>query len=161
MMLQKINWPPDYIRIWLDRKARYEYLITSPANIVGAIEYYRTRPVEFIEHWCYTFDPRNAGTERPTKIPFILFPRQREFVEFLHGCLQEETHGLIEKSRDMGATWLAASFSVWLFLFRKDATVGWGSRKAANVDQIGDMSSIFEKMRWQLRCMPPIFIRWI
>jgi len=115
------------------------------------------RAVEFIEDWCYTFDPRNAGTDKPTKIPFILFPRQREFVNFLHECLKGETHGLIEKSRDMGATWLCVAFSVWLFLFWKDATVGWGSRKAASVDQIGDMSSIFEKIRWLLRSMPPVF----
>src|SRR6476620_2772595 len=107
MMLQKANWPPDYIRVWLDRKARYEDLISSPSHIVGAIEYYRTRPVEFIEDWCQTFAPRNAGTDRPTRLPLILFPRQRDFIEFLHECVKGETGGLVEKSRDMGATWLA------------------------------------------------------
>src|SRR5258708_12085734 len=50
---------------------------SRPENVVGAIGYYRTRPIEFIEHWCYTFDPRNAGTDKPTKMPFILFQRQR------------------------------------------------------------------------------------
>jgi phage terminase large subunit len=157
MMLQKTNWPPDYIRIWHDRKARYENLISSPAHIVGAIEYYRTRPVEFIEHWCQTFDPRNAGTNKPTRLPLILFPRQRDFIEFLHECVKGETGGLVEKSRDMGATWLAVSFSVWLFLFVPGATVGWGSRKEALVDRIGDMSSIFEKIRFQLRSIPRQF----
>jgi phage terminase large subunit len=157
MMLQKTNWPPDYIQVWLDRKARYENLISSPAHIVGAIEYYRTRPVEFIEDWCQTFDPRNAGTEKPTRLPLILFPRQRDFIEFLHECVRAETGGLVEKSRDMGATWLAVSFSVWLFLFVPGATVGWGSRKEALVDRIGDMSSIFEKIRFQLRSIPRQF----
>jgi phage terminase large subunit len=157
MMLQKTNWPPDYIRIWLDRKARYGDLISSPAHIVGAIEYYRTRPVEFIEDWCQTFDPRNAGTDKPTRLPLILFPRQRDFIEFLHECVKGETGGLVEKSRDMGATWLAVSFSVWLFLFVPGATVGWGSRKEALVDRIGDMSSIFEKIRFQLRSIPRQF----
>ena len=157
MMLQKTNWPPDYLQVWLDRKARYEHLISSPAHIVGAIEYYRTRPVEFIEDWCQTFDPRNAGTERPTRLPLILFPRQRDFIEFLHECVKGETGGLVEKSRDMGATWLAVSFSVWLFLFVPGATVGWGSRKEALVDRIGDMSSIFEKIRFQLRSIPRQF----
>jgi phage terminase large subunit len=156
-MLQKTNWPPDYLQVWLDRKARYEDLISSPAHIVGAIEYYRTRPVEFIEDWCQTFDPRNAGTDRPTRLPLILFPRQRDFIEFLHECVKGETGGLVEKSRDMGATWLAVSFSVWLFLFVPGATVGWGSRKEALVDRIGDMSSIFEKIRFQLRSIPRQF----
>jgi phage terminase large subunit len=157
MMLQKTNWPPDYLRVWLDRKARYEDLISAPAHIVGAIEYYRTRPVEFIEDWCQTFDPRNAGTDKPTRLPLILFPRQRDFIEFLHECVKGETGGLVEKSRDMGATWLAVSFSVWLFLFVPGATVGWGSRKEALVDRIGDMSSIFEKIRFQLRSIPRQF----
>jgi phage terminase large subunit len=156
-MLQKANWPPDYIRVWLDRKARYEDLIGSPAHIVGAIEYHRTRPVEFIEDWCQTFDPRNACTDKPTRLPLILFPRQRDFIEFLHECVKGESGGLVEKSRDMGATWLAVSFSVWLFLFVPGATVGWGSRKEALVDRIGDMSSIFEKIRFQLRSIPRQF----
>ncbi|MET3840966.1 TerL protein [Bradyrhizobium sp. OAE829] len=150
-------WPPDYKREMMARLARADILLESLESAAVGRAYYRTRPVEFIEHWCYTFDPRNAGTDRPTKIPFLLFPRQREFIEFLHACLRSETGGLIEKSRDMGATWLCVAFSAWLFLFERDATIGWGSRKAASVDQIGDMSSIFEKMRWLLRSMPPVF----
>jgi len=150
-------WSPDYKREMLARSARADILLEGLETAAAGRAYYRTRPIEFIEHWCYTFDPRNAGTERPTKIPFILFPRQRELIEFLHACLRSETSGLVEKSRDMGATWLAAVFSVWLFLFEPGATIGWGSRKAASVDQIGDMSSIFEKMRWMLRSTPPVF----
>ncbi len=151
------HWPPDYKRVMMDRAARADVMFSDAASLIAGLAYYRERPIEFIEHWCYTFDPRNAGTEKPTKIPFVLFPRQREFIEFLHACVRSESAGLVEKSRDMGATWLCVSFSVWLFLFHKDATIGWGSRKAASVDHIGDMSSIFEKIRWQMRCMPPAF----
>jgi phage terminase large subunit len=139
------------------RVTRADILLESLESAAAGRAYYRTRPIEFIEQWCYTFDPRNAGTDKPTKIPFLLFPRQRQFIEFLHACLRGETSGLIEKSRDMGATWLCVAFSAWLFLFEPGATIGWGSRKAAGVDQIGDMSSIFEKMRWLLRSMPPVF----
>jgi phage terminase large subunit len=156
-MLQRTDWPPDYARVRRERRERLEAMMLDPVAQRAAMTYYRTRPAEFIEDWCDTFDPRNAGTGKPTTMPFVLFPRQREFVEFLHTCYQREAPGLVEKSRDMGATWLAAAFSVWLFLFEEGATIGWGSRKAASVDQIGDMSSIFEKMRWMLRSMPPVF----
>ena len=139
------------------RQRIYNIMFEDMKVMMDGIQFYRDHPVDFIEDWCYTFDPRNAGTGKLTKIPFVLFPRQREFVYFLYGCLRAETHGLVEKSRDMGATWIGVAFSVWLFLFEKDATIGWGSRKAASVDQIGDMSSIFEKLRWLLRCMPPVF----
>jgi hypothetical protein len=75
----------------------------------------------------------------------------------LYLCYKHDAHGLIEKSRDMGATWIAVSFSVWLFLFVPGATVGWGSQDGGQVDKIGDMSSIFEKIRFQLRAIPRIF----
>src|SRR6266576_2573894 len=151
----KQPWPPDYKQEMIERQRRALILLQSPENTLGGIGYYQTRPIEFIEHWCYTFDPRNAGTDKPTTFPFLLFPRQREMIEFLHACLRGEASGLIEKSRDMGATWLCVAFSVWLFLFVRDATVGWGSRKADSVDEIGNMSSIFEKIRWLIRMMPP------
>jgi hypothetical protein len=77
--------------------------------------------------------------------------RQREFIEFLYACLQAPAHGLVEKSRDMGATWLACAFSIWLWLFWKGAAIGWGSRKQPLVDQLGDPDSIFEKMQMLIR----------
>jgi phage terminase large subunit len=91
-------------------------------------------------------------------MPFILFPKQREFIEFLYACLQAPAHGLVEKSRDMGATWLACAFSVWLWLFWKGAAIGWGSRKQPLADKLGDPDSIFEKMRILIRNLPKEFL---
>jgi hypothetical protein len=156
-MLQRITWPPDYLQVKRERAIRLRTLHQDPRAMAGAIAFYKTHPVEFIEDWCETFDPRNAGTGRPTTMPFILFPRQREFIEFLHQCYLKNAHALFEKSRDMGATWLCVSFTVWLFLFQDGANVGWGSRDGAQVDKIGDMSSIFEKIRFQLRSVPRCF----
>lgn len=124
----------------LERERRYSIMFENAEMVIAGINYYKEHPVDFIEDWCYTFDPRNAGTGKLTKIPFILFPRQREFINFLHACLRAEAHGLVEKSRDMGATWLCVAFSVWLFLFEKDATIGWGSRKAGTAPR----SQLFE-----------------
>jgi len=157
MLQRSPNWPPNYERVSLERMDRLEAMLVDPVAQDCAKAFYARDPVAFIEDWCETFDPRNAGTDRPTVMPFVLFPRQREFIEFLHACLTREGAGLVEKSRDMGATWLAVSFSVWMFLFMPGASVGWGSRKAASVDKIGDMSSIFEKIRFQMRSVPRVF----
>jgi hypothetical protein len=156
-MLQKFEWPPNYDEIELYRAARLRMYHQDPIAMKAAKCVYAENPIEFIEHWCETFDPRNAGSGKPSTMPFILFPRQREFIEFLHSCYEQNTHGLIEKSRDMGATWLCVSYTVWLFLFVPGATVGWGSRHGAQVDKLGDMSSIFEKIRFQLRTIPRCF----
>jgi phage terminase large subunit len=114
-------------------------------------------PATFIEDWVDTVDPRNATRGLLTRMPFKLFRRQRDLIRFFKACLDAEANGLVEKSRDMGATWWACSFAVWLWLFRPGASIGFGSRKAQLVDRIGDLDSIFEKLRLLLRALPPEF----
>jgi hypothetical protein len=148
------TWPPDYVAEFAKRQSRLLKIRGNPAMLLGAKEYYRTRPHEFVDHWTITYDPRNAGSETPATLPFILFKRQRELVDFLLACMDAETDGLAEKCRDLGATWTCCAFSVWLWLYWPGAAVGWGSRKEQLVDKIGDPDSIFEKMRLIIRHMP-------
>lgn len=147
-------WPPNYAEVLTQRQTDLMYIKSDPAKWKGSKIYYCTRPIDFINHWAFTVDPRNAGTSSPTRLPFILFPRQRELVMFLLACLNDQENGLVEKSRDMGATWVCGAFSVWLWLYTEGASVGWGSRKEQLVDRIGDMDSIFEKMRALIRNLP-------
>jgi hypothetical protein len=130
----------------------------EPAYHFGSLEYYKENPAEFISHWCDTYDPRNATGAAMVRPPFVLFQRQTEFVEFLQACIAAEEGGLVEKSRDMGATWLCCAYSVWLWRFVPGASIGWGSRKAELVDRLGDADTIFEKMRMILRELPPEFL---
>ena len=120
------QWPPDPVPVYGWRQQQLKKMRADAAVALGAREYYRTRPVEFINHWVDTYDPRNAGTDLPARLPLQLFPRQVELVEFFLACLKAETGGLVEKCRDMGATWVAVGFSVWLWLFWEGAAVGWG-----------------------------------
>jgi len=158
MLARTPTWPPDYHAVIAWRNQQLLTFQDKPHFVVAAREHYKDHPGDFINHWCITFDPRNALIDRPVKMPFVLFPRQNEMVEFLHDVLRAETGGLIEKCRDMGATWLCCAFSVWLLLFRPGASVGWGSRKADLVDTLGDPDSIFEKMRMLIRNLPPEFL---
>lgn len=150
------SWPPDYAAIFSRRQSDLMRMKNDPVFLYGAKEYYATRPLDFINHWGLTYDPRNAGpgNELPTRLPFILFPRQRQLVQFLTDCLEDQENGLVEKCRDMGATWVCGAFSVWLWLFKPGVSVGWGSRKEQLVDRIGDPDSIFEKMRVLIRNLP-------
>lgn len=152
-------WPPNYSQVFTDRITRLQQIESNPVLKFGAKEYYKTSsPVEFINDWCVTYNPRNAGTDIPTLMPFCTFPRQNELIDFIESCLKDEECGLIEKSRDMGATWLSSAYSVYLLLFRDGASVGWGSRKEQLVDRIGDPDSIFEKMRMIIRYLPRFFL---
>jgi hypothetical protein len=147
-------WPPNYVEVWAERQRRVLALTKTPALQSGLPIYYRERPVEWIAHWCDTYDPRNAGSGIPPRMPLIPFRRQCDLIEFLHACLRDEERGLIEKCRDMGATWVCAAFSVWLWLYWLGSAVGWGSRKEQLVDKLGDPDSIFEKMRMIVMGLP-------
>ena len=154
-----MKWPPDYALEYERRAARLKAIRGDATLRFGMKEYYRQpeHAVDFIEHWCVTYDPRVARSGFPAKMPFILFQRQREFVEFLLALLDANASGLVEKSRDMGATWLCCAFSVWLWLFVDGSATGWGSRKEQLVDKIGDPDSIFEKIRIIIRMLPREF----
>ena len=148
-------WPPCYASIYQERIERVLKLREDPELWEGAKEYYRTRPAEFIEDWCITEDPRNAGTDLPVRMPFALFKRQREFIEYLYALVLGQESGLVEKARDIGATWLCGAFSVWLWLFYPGCAIGWGSRKEELVDRIGDPKAIFPKIRAIIDNLPP------
>lgn len=151
-------WPPDYSAIQRHRIQFTYDLQQQPWLVRPLLERYSLKRAEacidFINLWGFTYDPRNAGSEKLSKLPFILFKRQEELVEFLIECLLDEENGLVEKCRDMGATWICAAVSVWLWRFWDGASIGWGSRKEQLVDRIGDPDSIFEKIRIIISNLP-------
>ena len=151
------NWPPDYTQVFMERQNRYLKVKDNKDLVYGAKSYYSNNYAEFINDWGTTYDPRNAGLDKPVLLPFIIFPRQVEFIQFLKCCLDNQTHGMIEKSRDMGATWAACWFSLCLWLFSPGCSIGWGSRKEQLVDKLGDPDSIFQKLRMGLDYLP----RWL
>ncbi|NOZ53812.1 MAG: hypothetical protein GXP08_11885 [Gammaproteobacteria bacterium] len=87
-------------------------------------------------------------------MPFILFPRQKEYIYWLLDKYESKEDALVEKSRDAGATWLNMAFSVWMWRFHRGVKIGFGSRKEMLVDRLGDPDSIFEKGRMILKNMP-------
>lgn len=107
-------------------------------------------PAYFINAWVWTYDPR----EEISYLPFVMYPRQVEFIEWLSQLEKDQVSGVADKSRDMGFTWLCAAYFVHRWLFRKGFSGGFGSRKQDLVDKIGDPDSIFEKMRIILRNLP-------
>lgn len=151
-------WPVDPVRVLAWRQKQVLTLRSKPNLIGGAFAYYANHPVDFINHWCDTYDPRKAGDGGQSRGPLVLFQRQDDLVEMLLACIREEAPALIEKSRDMGATWVCCAFSVWLWLFWPGAAIGWGSRKEQLVDKLGDPDSIFEKMRMLINGLPPEFL---
>ena len=109
--------------------------------------------VDFINDWGMTQDPRLTVPN----IPFILFPRQIELIESLHDHYIDQRSLLVEKTRDVGATWLCCAFASWLMIFHDNRSIGFGSRKEDLVDKRGDPKCIFEKLRFFIFNLPDIF----
>ena len=140
--------------IYLRRQTMLAALQNDAEARALAHKYYSVRPAAFITDWVDTYDPRLAPTGVHVYTPFNLYKRQTEMTDFILGCVKEGVNGLIEKSRDVGATWTCAAFSVWLWLYWDGVSIGWGSRKEMLVDRLNDPSSIFEKIRLIISHLP-------
>lgn len=148
---------PDYEPIYAERARRLEKLRAEPELIAGVKEYYKDNPVAFINDFGMTFDPRNPERDLPAIVPFVLFPKQAEFIEWVKAKWNGRNDGLAEKSRDMGVSWLCVGIAVWMFLFYPGTVVGFGSRKEEYVDNVGDPKSLFWKVRQFIALLPVEF----
>lgn len=86
--------------------------------------------------WEQEVSPETHGNV-PAKValhPFIPFERQREMVNFLEDCFDNGHDGLIDKSRDMGASWLCSLFFHHIWLFRPQTQLRMMSRVEDLVD---------------------------
>jgi phage terminase large subunit len=160
------SWPIDYdkVRAWRERElVLYEQ---DPSYFAQRKAFYGSGVegcIAFINHWIDTHDPRNAGMRGPdgrkmaSTLPLILFQRQEDLVRFMFACMEAEADGLVEKTRDMGATWVALAVAIWAWLFWDAVTFGFGSATAVKLDRSGDAGSIFYKLREVARGLPKCF----
>jgi hypothetical protein len=149
---------PDYTPIFRARAGALEKLRAHPDRLLPLKRYYTDNPIQFIEDWGITVDPRNASSNIPILMPFILFPKQREWLEFTLQNWKDGEFGLTEKSRDVGISWLAVALSCTLCLYYKNMVIGFGSQQQDKVDLLGDPSCLFYKARQFMDNLPREFI---
>lgn len=100
-------------------------------------------PVFFIETYLKTFDPRPEAY--PHHLDFVLYEFQRDYVIGLVDSIRTGKDLFDEKSRDMGASWLALAVRFWMWIFEDGYQSLLGSRKEEYVDS-GDAKSLFWKL---------------
>ena len=84
--------------------------------------------VHWISTWVNTYDPRFISDGCPATLAFSLFPKQIEFLQWLADRERCQENGSVEKSREVGATWLIAAWGVHGLLFRPGFRLGNFSR---------------------------------
>jgi len=148
---------PDYVPVFHARARRLAWIRSNPAKVPALKLYYRENPAALINDWGMTFDPRNADIGLPSAVPFLLFPKQKEWISYTLDRWQNRKRALSEKSRDMGISWLAVSTSVALCVTRPGLNIGFGSRTEDDVDKANDPDSLFWKARFFVDHLPQEF----
>lgn len=109
----------------------------------------------FIENFGYTFDPRPEATLH--HFPFILYDYQKDAIRWLIQHIDEGKDGLVEKSRDMGVSWILFVWvPIWYWLFRDGVNILVGSYKEALVDN-RTKDSLFGMIDYAVDSLP----KWI
>jgi len=148
---------PDYIPIYQERLRRLQWLRENPDQVPAVLAYYRRHPWALIDDWGMTSDTRNADIGLPVKVPFVLMPRQREWLEWAYGLWQNRKSGVTEKSRDCGVSWLSVALGGVICLTHANVNIGYGSRLEQYVDAAGAPKALFFKARQFLGLLPPEF----
>lgn len=145
---------PDYAAVYVERAKRLKWLRASPGRIEAIKRFYKDNPLRFIEEQGCTLDPRLTSSGLPALLPLVLMPKQREMLEWIIERWKRNEPGVIEKSRDCGASVLSMALACTLCLFNDDMAIGIGSAKEDKLDRVGDPNTLFYKGRTFMRHLP-------
>lgn len=119
---------------------------------MALMEACRRDVIFWVDCFCWQVNPKHVGNEIG---PFITWPYQEEAIrETLKRNLEEQDDILWEKSREMGATWMALLMDVWGCLFHDWRKYLWISHSEQAVDRPADPDSLFWKVDFILRHLP-------
>ena len=103
----------------------------------------------FIENFGWTFDPRKDVKH----IPFFLFEFQKDMIREMIDHIDRGQDLFLEKSRDMGVTWVAVYVFLWYWLFKDGTSLLFGSYKEKLVDDKTD-DSLFGRLDYGVESLP-------
>lgn len=106
-------------------------------------------PVFFINNFCWTPNDKY----KLYHFPFILFPFQEDYIHWLNEHIDSGKDGLVEKSREMGVTWLTTTLFLWKWLFNDNFNALIGSYKETLVDD-KTKDSLFGMLDYNVQRLP-------
>lgn len=152
-----LDTPLKIADVFRGRIRRLNWLRADHARLSALKAYYRSHIADFINDWGITYVPHNAAKGLPVIVPFILDPKQRDWIDFTYQNWRDGAYAGTEKSREVGMSWLLVAFSIALCVLEENIIIGWGSFSEIKVDRRGDMGSLFEKGRAFLDGLPKEF----
>ena len=111
--------------------------------------------IYWINTWVWTYDPRLTGRGELPWMPFDLFKKQEECIRWMWARIEAQEEGILEKSRDVGFSWMVCALATHKWLFVPGFKTMLGSYLEDLVDKIGNPDSLFEKLRLLIDRLPP------
>lgn len=145
-----------------EKERRLAWMRADPRRIAAIKTYYATHPADFIDSHGVTVDPRLAakrvnGVQRHPVMQFKLFPRQRELITWMLERYERAEPGVVVKSRDVGASWIAMALSATMCIFHENFSAGVASATEIKLDRSGDDATLFYKLKMFLSHLPEEF----
>ena len=145
-----MNYPKD-----LDANIRFRVNLLNECEkdpkTAGMVRELFSRDIIFAFNvFFYTYDPRSPYKN----LPFITWDYQDRDILEINRCIEEGENLFIDKSRDMGVTYMVLYVFLWRWLTKQSEEFRIGSRKEDYVDKSGDMDTLFEKLRYCLQRLP-------
>lgn len=138
----------------LDRRFELCARIEREGAQALALEQYAARPLEWMDDWLWSYDPRNADQGLPVYVPTLLTPKQREWVEWVYARRAVQEDGWAPKGRGVGASYMACAISLHGWLFEDGFSATLLSEKRDSLDKLSDPSTLFQKLRIILENLP-------
>ncbi len=109
-------------------------------------------PFFWLNAWVWTINPLRPYTRK--KVPFVTYQFQDQGLAVIFSSLDESFDVSVEKSRQMGASWLFAAVILWCWLFRRGQNFLLLSRSDEYVDKSNEPKCLFWKLDFMLDNLP-------
>lgn len=147
MDLQYSKDPEENIK---QRIILLEKAASDPKTQAAILKQCEVDPLFCINMFCWTYDPRLPCNN---DIPFLTYEFQDDHILALIKDIEDGHDNATEKSRDMGASWMAVALQTWAWRFKRWSSL-YGSYKEDYVDSQGNMDSHFERIRYVIAKWP-------
>lgn len=145
------DWLPNQPEEEFLRRAKILQATEKDLELQAALRMLALRDRDtFIADFCYIFDPRPG---RQHFIPWQLYPHEKMMLKWMDELYAKPEDGLVEKSREMGATWTACVWILYHWLTDTEFSALIGSRVEEDVDNYLP-ESIFGKLEFLLSNLP-------
>jgi hypothetical protein len=140
----------------LRERARRLNKIRSGEIPIGALRAYYSKNIpDFISDWMCVVDPRRVARGQIALVPFDLWIKQRELIDFILERIATGTPGVVVKSRDTGVSTVCLATLAALCMFNRGFSAGVISATEAKLDRFKD--TLFMKLRELLNWLPKEF----